>query len=107
MLRTLTLPYGESLVQGREKSIPSCLACGEGAETISHILKNCRSTTHMRIRCHNMEIDVVKKRIRKEGCVVGAEQAESGISRERSIVETGTLCEEGWQSRGFGCTCPV
>ena len=70
MLRTQTLPYGESLVQGRKKSIPSCRACGEGAETIFHILKNCRSTTHMRIRRHNMEIDVVKKRIRKEGCVV-------------------------------------
>ena len=70
MLWTQTLPYGESLVQGRGKSIPSCRACGEGAETISHIPKNCRSTTHMRIRRHNMEIDVVKKRIRKEGYVV-------------------------------------
>ena len=39
--------------------------------------------------------------------ICGAEQAESGISRERSIVETGTLCKEGWQSHGFGCTCPV
>ena len=67
MLRTQTLPYGESLVQGRGKSIPSCRACGEGAETISHILQNCRSTTYMRIRRHNMVIDVVRKRIRKEG----------------------------------------
>ena len=58
---------GESLVQGKGKSIPSC---GEGAETISYILQNCRSTTHMRIRRHNMVIDVVKKRIRKEGYVV-------------------------------------
>ena len=39
--------------------------------------------------------------------ICGAEQAESGISRERSIVETGPLSEEGWQSHGFGCTCPV
>ena len=70
MLRTKTLPYGESLIQGRGKSIPSCRACGEGAEMISHILQNCWSTTHMRIRRHNMVIDVVKKRIRKEGYVV-------------------------------------
>ena len=69
-LRTQTLPYGKSLVQGRGKSIPSCRACGEGAETISHILKNRLSTTQMRIRRHNMEIDVVKKRIQKEGYVV-------------------------------------
>ena len=69
-LRTQTLPYGKSLVQGRGKSIPFCRACGEGAETISHILKNRLSTTQMRIRRHNMEIDVVKKRIRKEGYVV-------------------------------------
>ena len=70
MLRTQTLPYGESLVQGRGKSIPSCRACREGAEMISYILQNCRSTTHMRIRPHNMEIDVVKKRIWKEEYVV-------------------------------------
>ena len=70
MLGTQTLPYGESLVQGKGKSTPSCRACGEDAETISHILQNCRSTTHMRIRRHNMVIDVVKKRIRKEGYVV-------------------------------------
>ena len=70
MLRTQTLPCGESLVQDRGKSISSCRACGEGAETISDILKNCRSTTHMRIWRPNMEIDVVKKRIRKEGYVV-------------------------------------
>ena len=69
-LRAQTLPYGRSLVQGREKSIPFCRACGEGAETISHILKNRLSTTQMCIRRHNMEIDVVKKRIRKEGYVV-------------------------------------
>ena len=44
-LRTQTLLYGKSLVQARGKSIPSCRACGEGAETISHILKNRLSTT--------------------------------------------------------------
>ena len=70
MLRIQILPYGQSLIQGRRKSISSCRACGEGTETISHILKNCRSTTHMCIRRHNIEIDVVKKRIRKEGYVV-------------------------------------
>ena len=92
-LPTQTLPYGKSLVQGRGKSIPSCRACGEGAETISHILKNCLVTTQTRIRRLSMEIDV----------------AESGISRERSIVETGTLCKEGWFGFGFGfgCKCPV
>ena len=103
-LRTQTPPYGKSLVQGRGKSIPSCRACGKGAETISHILKNRLSTTQMRIWRHNMEIDVVKD---LERGICGSEQAESGISRERSIVETGTLCEEGWQSHAFGCTCPV
>ena len=56
----------QSLVQGRGKSIPSCRTCGEGAETISHILKNRLSTTQMCIRRHNMKIDVLKKRIRKE-----------------------------------------
>ena len=70
MLRTQTLSCGKSLVRRRGKSIPSCRACGEGAETISHILQNCRSTTHMRIRRLNMVIDVVKKRLWKEGYVV-------------------------------------
>ena len=70
MLWTQTLPCCESLVRGWGKSIPSCRACGEGTETISHILQNRRSTTHMRIRRLNMVIDVVKKRIRKEGYVV-------------------------------------
>ena len=70
MLRTQTLPCGDTMVRGREKSIPSCRACGEGAETISHILQNCRTTTQMRIRRHNMVIDVVKKRLRKNGHVV-------------------------------------
>ena len=35
---------GESLVRERKKSIPSCRAYGEGAETISRILQNCRSS---------------------------------------------------------------
>ena len=70
MLRTQTLPCDESLVQGRGKSIPSCRACEEGTVTISHILQNCRSTTHMHIRRLNTVIDLVKKRIRKEGYVV-------------------------------------
>ena len=39
-------------------------------EISSHILKNRLSTTQMHIRRHNMEIDVVKKRIWKEGYVV-------------------------------------
>ena len=70
MLRTQTLPCSESQVRGKEKSIPSCRACEVGTEMISHILQNCRSTTHMRIRRLNMVTDVVKKRIRKEGYVV-------------------------------------
>ena len=70
MQQTQTLTCSESLVQGREKSIPSCRACGEGTETISHIIQNCRSTTHMCIRRLNMVIDVVKKRLWKEEYVV-------------------------------------
>ena len=70
MLHTQTLPCGESLVRGRGKSIRSSRACGEGTETISLILQNCRPTTHMRIRRLSMVNDVVKKRIRKEGYVV-------------------------------------
>ena len=45
-------------------------AYGKGAETISRILQNCLSATHMRIRRLDMVIDVVKKRPWKEGHVV-------------------------------------
>ena len=89
MLRTLTLSCFESLVRGREKSIPSCRACREGAETITHFFQNCRSMTHMRIRRH-MVIDVVKKRLRKEGYVVLNEPRV--LSHEKDQVLRPDLC---------------
>ena len=65
-------------------------ACGEGAETISHIHENCQSTTHMRIRCHNMVIDVVKKRLWKEGYEVLNEPRV--VSHEKGQVLRQDLC---------------
>ena len=72
------------------KSIPSCRACGKRAETISHVFQNCWSTANLRIRCHNVVLDVVKKRLQKEGYVALRELRV--VSHERNQVMKPDLC---------------
>ena len=61
------------MTRGRGKSIPPCCACGKDRKTISHILQNCKATTGLRIPHHNMVLDVVKRRLKKNGHVVCSE----------------------------------
>ena len=69
-LRSQILACSESMTRLRGKSIPPCRACGEDRKTISHILQNRKAMTDLRIWLHNTLLDVVKRRLKKDGHVV-------------------------------------
>ena len=60
-LRTQTLPCRETLVRGRGQDICQCRHCGNGPETVVHILQRCTQTLKGRIERHNRILDVVKR----------------------------------------------